>query len=1040
MFRPVLSLMARLCAGVLLCFFANQSSFGHVPDGSQEYRAFWVDAFGTSVAYRTPEQVSALINDARAANINTLIVQIRKRGDAYYLSNFEPKSSDVQPGFDPLADLIAKAHDTSAGPRIEIHAWIVSYPIWNGQNTIPSQANHPYRLHPDWLSKNDSGALWDGSNYTLDPGHPEVQRHNFNVCMDIISRYDIDGFNFDYIRYKEGGNWGYNDVAVARFNEQYDRTGKPAPDNEEFRQFRRDQVTALVRKVYLHTMETKPHVKISLDAITFLPSVNSLASWQASSAAYTAVYQDWRGWLEEGIIDLAIPMMYLRQGVASQAAGYVEWGNFAKDQKHNRHVILGPGLYLNFATNAIKQMRMSRDPSPAGNYAQGVSGYDYELVSTNNIVPRSTFLSALTQPGVTDQNGNVLDPNPTPIFAQPATIPPMPWKVSPTKGHIKGFVFGGDQIFDGAIVTLIGAVKKTMTNDATGFFGFVDLPPGNYIVRATAPGYGMAQTVVSVSAGLVTNAGLHLKLTDDLAPKIWDVQVSNVNSTSATITWRTDERGDSTVEFGTTTGFGTSLVKAALVKNHSIVIPNLKGSTGYYFRVKSRDAIGNESVSDTYGFMTFFEGFSPDIIIDNPQAKVTGTWSTGSGAPDKYGTNYRFKSAGTGSASLEYRPNFQSNGVFAVYAWHPQGTNRAVDAPYIINFDGGSTTVLVNQQTNGGQWNFLGEYNFKAGTNGFVKLTDAFTGNGGLQLMADAVRFASVPPPVDVIVDNTQAEFLGSWNTSSFGTKYGEDYNYSSASSITSPTALAVYTPNIVLPGKYGVLAHFPGNGTRSSRVPVTISYSGGTLTTNVDQTSMFVGWRRIASGLDFAVGTNSFVFLANNTGESASRSIAADAFRFSLAPTIALHPIDRVVMNGGSATFSVEAVGGATLQYQWRRNGGVLSGKTEKKLTLTNLTFGDDSQITVDVSNDAGTVTSLPATLTVKLAEHPQFALINRLPDGRFEFYGSGDNGTYMIDVSTNLVDWTQVSQAASTQGVFSFTDIVTNLPARFYRMRWVP
>jgi hypothetical protein len=43
--------------------------------------------------------------------------------------------------------------------------------------------------------------------------------------------------------------------------------------------------------------------------------------------------------------------------------------------------------------------------------------------------------------------------------------------------------------------------------------------------------------------------------------------------------------------------------------------------------------------------------------------------------------------------------------VYNVYAWYPQGANRATDTQYIIQYAGGTATVNVNQQTGGGDWN-----------------------------------------------------------------------------------------------------------------------------------------------------------------------------------------------------------------------------------------------------------------------------------------------------------------------------------------------
>ena len=72
----------------------------------------------------------------RAGIFNAVIPEIRKRGDAYYLSNFEPEATDMVG--DSLAELITRAHSTNGGQqRIEVHAWIVTYNIWNNPTNRP---------------------------------------------------------------------------------------------------------------------------------------------------------------------------------------------------------------------------------------------------------------------------------------------------------------------------------------------------------------------------------------------------------------------------------------------------------------------------------------------------------------------------------------------------------------------------------------------------------------------------------------------------------------------------------------------------------------------------------------------------------------------------------------------------------------------------------------------------------------------------------------------------------------------------------------
>jgi hypothetical protein len=134
-----------------------------------------------------------------------------------------------------------------------------------------------------------------------------------------------------------------------------------------------------------------------------------------------------------------------------------------------------------------------------------------------------------------------------------------------------------------------------------------------------------------------------------------------------------------------------------------------------------------------------------DIVIDNPSASVVGTWSTGTTAVDRFGSDYRFKNQGTGSAYLKYTPNILTAGHYNVYEWHSVGSNRTTGAPEVVTFNGGTQTVTVNQQLAGGQWNLLGNFRFAAGTAGSVKITDASAGST-LVVIADAIKFVYSGP------------------------------------------------------------------------------------------------------------------------------------------------------------------------------------------------------------------------------------------------------------------------------------------------------
>ena len=94
--------------------------------------------------------------------------------------------------------------------------------------------------------------------------------------------------------------------------------------------------------------------------------------------------------------------------------------------------------------------------------------------------------------------------------------------------------------------------------------------------------------------------------------------------TSASILWKTDELSSSQVEYGTSEAYGTlkptppdtdptvrgtdGKSLSAGVIDHSVVLTGLQPNTTYNYRVKSKDAAGNEAISQDKTFTTI----SPD--------------------------------------------------------------------------------------------------------------------------------------------------------------------------------------------------------------------------------------------------------------------------------------------------------------------------------------------------------------------------------------------------------------------------------------------
>jgi hypothetical protein len=147
--------------------------------------------------------------------------------------------------------------------------------------------------------------------------------------------------------------------------------------------------------------------------------------------------------------------------------------------------------------------------------------------------------------------------------------------------------------------------------------------------------------------------------------------------------------------------------------------------------------IRNEVNDKLYG------GGGSVVILDNDKARVKGDWVTGTMAPDKYGSDYLWIStSATGNEAAGWIIHSPLTGVAKVEAWWSQGTNRCPQAQYIVFHEGGSSSVYFDQQVNGGKWNSLGQYYFKAGKYYKIGITNKAT--AGYVVICDAIRLTKI--------------------------------------------------------------------------------------------------------------------------------------------------------------------------------------------------------------------------------------------------------------------------------------------------------
>ena len=350
----------------------------------------WPKTKATSAAKREQQkqELCQILDQLKAARINTVFMQTRIRGAVIYPSKIEPwdvcltGQFDKDPGYDPLAFAIEETHRRG----MELHAWVVTVPSFKIKDATKMGPKGLLKTHPDLLKKHND-------MYYLDPGLPGSDDYLVSICKEIVSRYDVDGINFDYIRYPENAD-GFPDGA----------TFKKFGNKKSKADWRRDNITRIVRKTHAAIKTLKPWVRLSCSPVGKFKDMRRFSSrgWNA----FTAVNQDAQGWLRDGIMDMLCPMMYF------QGDHFYPFAADWQENSYGRTIVPGLGIYFlsprekDWDLGVIqRELCYLRE--------QGLQGQCYF---------RSQFL--------TDNTKGLYDYVKTAYYPYPALLPPMTWQSS----------------------------------------------------------------------------------------------------------------------------------------------------------------------------------------------------------------------------------------------------------------------------------------------------------------------------------------------------------------------------------------------------------------------------------------------------------------------------------------------------------------------------------------------------------------------------------------------------------------------------------
>jgi len=188
---------------------------------------------------------------------------------------------------------------------LKVHAWFNPYrvsvntkpgTIRELNSTLSQQPASVYVQHRDWIRTS-------GDRFVLDPGIPDVQDWITSIVAEVVSRYPVDGVQFDDYFYTESPGSRLND------NETYRKYGGAFSSKADWR---RNNTQQLIAKVS-HTIKSiKPGVEfgVSPAGVWRNRSHDPLGSDTRGAAAYDESYADTRRWVEQGLLDYIAPQIY----------------------------------------------------------------------------------------------------------------------------------------------------------------------------------------------------------------------------------------------------------------------------------------------------------------------------------------------------------------------------------------------------------------------------------------------------------------------------------------------------------------------------------------------------------------------------------------------------------------------------------------------------------------------------------------------------------------------------------------------------------
>lgn len=385
---------------------ANKAMQYALPYYKNEFKGVWLRP-----TEKTRGEIGRTLDKVKKYGIETVFLETYYQGKTIFPSTtFEKYGVQKQRNeyanvdFDPLQVWVEEAHKRG----LKLYVWFETF--YAGPENPMNNPLNVISVYPKWAnvtkmkynSPTPVASISEHNGYFLDPANPEVQEYLLSLLEEIITKYQPDGINLDYIRYPQSisanfagyemSNWGYTEYARNEFKNamnidpidvKYD-----TPQWDAWAKYRQNKVTSFVFKAKQLTSK----YKIPLTAVIFPDRFKSME----------VKMQDWKTWSDNNYIDGFTPLILTCD---KDTAVYLI-SDIKQNSKPNTKIY--PGLFVAFMNgnpdDLLRQLHETRKLKLGGivlfDFAHLDSKYT-DVLLTNAFTPSTpsqTTLSKKSEP------------------------------------------------------------------------------------------------------------------------------------------------------------------------------------------------------------------------------------------------------------------------------------------------------------------------------------------------------------------------------------------------------------------------------------------------------------------------------------------------------------------------------------------------------------------------------------------------------------------------------------------------------------------